>query len=251
MSEDPVILSLETAMLGGSVWLGRGRLQLTARRGDPLVSQSSSLLADIDHCLKEAGVSVADIDLFACASGPGSFTGLRIGIATLKALAATLERPCVGIPSLHAVAHSAGPSAATVALLPAGRGEVFAQLFSVSSVSGEEIVKPVDTPAHIPPEQLIEKYGALSEIRWAGSGAQLQRGIIENAALARGLEFANFSSDAENATHTRGWTIAEHPENLAANVAALALQSSREGITQRADQLHAIYVRPSDAELAK
>ncbi len=248
MSEDPLILSLETATLGGSVWLGRGRLQLAARRGDPLVSQSSSLLADIDHCLQVAGVSVAEIDLFACASGPGSFTGLRIGIATLKALAATLDRPCVGIPTLRAVAHSAGPSAATVALLPAGRGEVFAQLFSVSSVSREEIVKPVDTPAHIPPEQLIEKYGGLSEIRWVGSGAQLQRGIIENAALARDFEFADFSSHAGD---TRGWMIAEHPENLAANVAALALQSSREGITQRADQLHAIYVRPSDAELAK
>lgn len=242
---------METATLGGSIWVGRGRLQLATRRGDPLVSQSNSLLADISHCLEVAGVQLAEIDLFACAAGPGSFTGLRIGIATLKALAATLDRPCVGVPTLHALAHSAGPSAATVALLPAGRGEVFTQLFSVSSVSGEEIVEPIDTPAHIPPEKLIERYGGLSEIRWAGSGAQLQRETIKRAASARGFEFANISGGSTDADRTRGWTITDHPENLAGHVAALALQSSRGGVTQRADQLQAIYVRPSDAELAK
>jgi len=242
---------LETATLGGSVWVGRGRLQLAARRGDPLVSQSNSLLADINHCLEVAGVQLAEIDLFACAAGPGSFTGLRIGIATLKALAATLDRPCVGVPTLHAVAHSAGPSAGTVALLPAGRGEVFAQLFSVSSVAGKEVVNPIDTPAHIPPEKLIEKYGALSEIKWAGSGAQLPRGIIENAALARGFAFADFFIGSTNAPRARGWTIAEQPENLAGHVAALALEISNDGLTRRAELLQAIYVRPSDAELAK
>jgi tRNA threonylcarbamoyladenosine biosynthesis protein TsaB len=128
----PVILSLETATRGGSVWLGQGTVELATRIGDAEVSQSTSLLTDISESLLEAGVKLADVDLFACASGPGSFTGLRIGIATLKALAASLSRPCIGIPTLHAVAHAAGPSCATVVLLPAGRGEGFAQMFSVS-----------------------------------------------------------------------------------------------------------------------
>src|SRR5580765_4545993 len=100
----PVILSLETATMGGSVWLGYGTVKLATRIGDPNVSQSASLLKDINDSLDEAGVKLAEVDLFACASGPGSFTGLRIGIATLKALAASLSRPCVGIPTLQAVA---------------------------------------------------------------------------------------------------------------------------------------------------
>ena len=109
-SDDPLILSFETATLGGSVWLGRGALELATTIGDPAVSHSNSLLSDINHCLSDAGVSLEQVDLFACASGPGSFTGLRIGIATLKALAATLHRPCVGMPTLDAVAHAAGVS---------------------------------------------------------------------------------------------------------------------------------------------
>jgi tRNA threonylcarbamoyladenosine biosynthesis protein TsaB len=132
VSATPLILSLETATLGGSVFLGRGSVQLAARIGNPQVSQSSSLLQDISDSLEEANVPLQDVDLFACASGPGSFTGLRIGIATLKALAASLKRPCIGIPTLQAVAQAAGYSSATIAVLPAGRGEVFAQMFSVS-----------------------------------------------------------------------------------------------------------------------
>src|SRR4030081_2020973 len=118
--------------MGGSVFLGRGNVELATRTGDPRVSQSFSLLNDISDILRQASASLHEVDLFACASGPGSFTGLRIRLATVKALAASLNRPCVGIPTLQAVGHAAAPSSATVALLPAGRGEVFAQMFSVS-----------------------------------------------------------------------------------------------------------------------
>ena len=77
---------------------------------------------------------------------------LRIGLATIKALAETLDRPAAGIPTLEAVALSGGVSAATVALLPAGRGEVFTQLFSVT---GSDTVEPLDEAAHIPPTRLL------------------------------------------------------------------------------------------------
>jgi tRNA threonylcarbamoyladenosine biosynthesis protein TsaB len=250
MTQSPLILSLETATLGGSVWLGRGNVQLAARTGDAQISQSNSLLNDINLCLDEAGVLLDDVELFACASGPGSFTGLRIGIATLKALAATLERPCVGIPTLDAVALSAGPSAATVALLPAGRGEVFSQMFSVASVSAEVTVKPLDSPAHLSPRKMIERYGKLPKLRWAGSGAHLQREIIEAAALEQGVAFVNVSAQLE-ANATQVWQLAPIEDNLAAQIAALAGQAYSCGITQRPEELQAIYVRPSDAELNK
>lgn len=249
MTDAPLILSLETATLAGSVWVGCGKLPLATRNGDPNVSQSNSLLSDISDSLNDAGVALEEIDLFACAAGPGSFTGLRIGIATLKALAATLDHPCIGIPTLHAVAHSSGASSATVAVLPAGRGEVFAQMFSVTSVSGELSVKALDTAAHLSPEKLLNRYRSLPTLKWAGSGAHLQRAAIEAAASSRGIVLKEISADVSPTNDKQGWELSVNPENLAQHVAALAQQSYAAGRMQRAEELQAIYVRPSDAEL--
>src|ERR1041385_5875963 len=98
--------------------LSRGAELLATRLGDANISHSNTILADINACLTDAKIGIEEIELFACASGPGSFTGLRIGIATVKALAATLHRPCVGIPTLQAIALAGGPAKTSVALLP-------------------------------------------------------------------------------------------------------------------------------------
>ena len=236
----PLILSIETAALGGSVFLGRGDVELAAKIGRSDVSHSSSLLSDINDCLNNAGVSLSDIDLFACASGPGSFTGLRIGIATVKGLAATLDRPSLGIPTLRAIAHAAGPSSVTIALLPAGRGEVFAQMFSVSADS----IPEKDTAAHLSPPKLIERYGGLADVLWAGNGAHNVRDFLGEQAEQRGLRFDEVSSDVVD-----GWRLAPEVENLARHVASLALRDYDAGGVQSAQSLSAIYVRPSDPEL--
>lgn len=249
MSATPIILSLETATLGGSLFLGRGSVQLAIRNGDPHVSQSASLLSDINESLEEAGVSLRDVDLFACASGPGSFTGLRIGIATLKAFAASLKRPCVGIPTLQAVAHAAGPSDATVAVLPAGRGEVFAQMFSVSA---DGSVTELDAAAHLSPQRLVEKYAALRNVVWAGSGAHLQRDFLKSYAQQQGIGFVERSHEANVSPRLLGgntWNLTARESNLAKHVAALALDAFQAGTIQSPHFLSAIYVRPSDAEL--
>jgi tRNA threonylcarbamoyladenosine biosynthesis protein TsaB len=247
----PVILSLETATMSGSVWLGRGATQLATRIGDPNVSQSASLLNDISDILDDAALTLADVDLFACASGPGSFTGLRIGIATLKALAASLERPCIGIPTLHAVAHAAGPSPATVALLPAGRGEIFAQLLSVSQ---DGVIAELDPAAHLSPQRLVERYAAFKNLKWAGSGAHLQREFLKSYAHQQGICFSDdaIKPDFDPAAHPGGiWELAAQDSNLARHVATLALQLFQTGEIQSPHSLSAIYVRPSDAELNK
>jgi tRNA threonylcarbamoyladenosine biosynthesis protein TsaB len=242
-----IILSLDTATLGGSVWLGRGTSEFAARSGDPKVSQSASLLKDINDVLTEAKLTLADVELFACASGPGSFTGLRIGIATLKGLAASLERPCLGVPTLHAVAHAAGPSPATVALLPAGRGEVFAQLLSVSP---HGVVAELDTPAHLSPQKLLERYEAQVDLKWAGAGAHLQRDLLAAHAQAANIYFAEAVEHDAAIDGRRGvWLLAPLESNLAQHVAALALEHFQTGDLQSPQSLSAIYVRPSDAEL--
>jgi tRNA threonylcarbamoyladenosine biosynthesis protein TsaB len=243
----PVILSLETATMGGSVWLGFGTVELATRIGDPKVSQSATLLHDINDCLDEAGVKLAEVDLFACAAGPGSFTGLRIGIATLKALAASLGRPSVGVPTLPAVAHAGGASPATVSLLPAGRGELFAQMFAVSD---DGIVSELDAAAHLSPSNLIARYGGFRNLRWAGNGAQAQRELIESFAREQGIAFVeDLIRDEVPATEGDTWTLAAPETNLAKHVGAMALQLFQSNAIQSPHSLKAIYVRPSDAEL--
>jgi tRNA threonylcarbamoyladenosine biosynthesis protein TsaB len=227
MSAEPLILAVETATLAGSLAVTRGAEVIGSLEGDPAVSHSNTLLADVDKLLARTGVSLPDVDLFAVAAGPGSFTGLRIGIATIKALAVTLNRPCAAVPTLQAVALAGGPSKTTVALLPAGRGEVFAQSYSVSA----DAVMALDEPAHISPQKMIDKYGSLETALWCGEGAIVQRELIESSAAGR------------------QWQIAPRTDNLARYVAALALTNFQRDELIAPDALQAIYVRPSDAEL--
>jgi tRNA threonylcarbamoyladenosine biosynthesis protein TsaB len=236
MNEDALILSVDTATPGGGVCLLRGRQVLASSSGDAALSHSNTLLRDIDAILKNADFSLDEVDVFAAASGPGSFTGLRIGLATVKGLAATLERPCIGVPTLHAVARSAGPSPATVALLAAGRGELFAQLLSVSDTF--EITER-DAPAHLPPAAVIEKYGEIGQLLWAGPGAQTQLEFLRAAAKERNINFDEGAS---------GWRVAATPANLAVEIAMIAGEEEISD-TMMAEHLHALYVRPSDPEL--
>ena len=222
---NPLILSVETATLAGSVALSRGDAIVAALAGDSGISHSNTLLNEIDKLLREAQVDLSEIDLFAVATGPGSFTGLRIGIATVKGLAATLDRRCAGVPTLQAVALSAGASERSVALLPAGRGEVFAQLLSVT---GDGLVTELDQATHISPQKLLAKYGSLERVLWCGEGAIANKALLETRP---------------------GWQITPPGQNLATHVATLALARFRGDQLLHPDALQAIYVRPSDAEL--
>lgn len=240
-----LILSVETATLGGSVCVTRGESVLASVVGDPKVSHSNRLLREVSECLETARVSLSDIDLFVVVCGPGSFTGLRIGLATVKGFAATLGRPCVGIPTLHVLARSAGPSSATIALLPAGRGEVFAQSLSVSP---EGNVKEMDTPAHLAPLEVFERYGELQTLLWTGPGAQIHRDLIRDHAQKRGIEFRDPGVEVKEASE-KCWTLAPEVLNFGEQVAPLALEHWKRREPMTPAHLTALYVRPSDAEL--
>ncbi len=239
----PTILAVDTATLRGSVCLARGDSILISRIGDPAISHSNSLLRDINSCLDEAA-KLPQIDLFAAASGPGSFTGLRIGLATVKALSRTLDRPCIGIPTLHAVARAAGPSNATVAMMPAGRGEVFVQLLSVSA---DDSVIELDTAAHLPPRKVLDKYGSMKNLRWSGEGAHIHRLLLTEYAQEKGIEFNE--DGLATPSQESAWILSPREDNLSKHVAALALLQFEKGHLIQPDSLRAIYVRPSDAEL--
>jgi tRNA threonylcarbamoyladenosine biosynthesis protein TsaB len=243
---DPLILSVETATLSGSVAISRGTEILVSKGGDSRISHSNTLLADIDGLLSHNHSQLADIGLFAVAIGPGSFTGLRIGIATVKALAANLDRPCAGVPTLYAIARAGGVSESTVAVLPAGRGEVFAQMFSVSN---EAMINPLDEPVHISPQKLLERYGAVDNLIWCGEGAQIHRDLIKRRALELGRHFFDGRDNKLDDRAKRRWMLASPISNLAEQVANLANTRMQYNQLDTPITLRAIYVRPSDAEL--
>jgi tRNA threonylcarbamoyladenosine biosynthesis protein TsaB len=223
--------------------LGGGRV-LSASTSELREGGSAGLLADVDRVLASASVGLKDVELFAAAVGPGSFTGLRSGLATVKGLALTLCKPAVGVPTLHAIAYGARPARRVVALIPAGRGEVFAQLLGVSA---EGVVTELEDPTHLPPAHLCERVARLGGgVKWVGGGANKFRELIEQAAQAAGIEFTE--SQAGDAWEG-AWALVPAAEALAETVALLARERVKGGGVWDAGALGAIYVRPSDAEL--
>ncbi|MDQ3816596.1 MAG: tRNA (adenosine(37)-N6)-threonylcarbamoyltransferase complex dimerization subunit type 1 TsaB [Acidobacteriota bacterium] len=192
-----------------------------------------------------AGVTLGDVDAFAVALGPGSFTGLRIGLATVKSFAQTLRRPCVGVETLHALALGAGESDATVALLPAGRGEVFAQRFEVK---GEDLVAPLEPPTHISPVSLLDKVAGVRKLKWVGEGATIYFEEVKARAEAEGIKFETTEGGVA-ASRENCWTLVKDNGVLAASVGRLALARAPFDDTYTPQNLRAIYVRPSDAEI--
>jgi tRNA threonylcarbamoyladenosine biosynthesis protein TsaB len=239
----PLILAIDTATRAGSVALAQGSDLLSLQTGDRETSHSVDLIATVAAALESIGAKLNEVDLFAAASGPGSFTGLRIGLASIKSFAVSVGGRCVGVPTLAAIAHASGASAHTVALLPAGRGEVFAQLFSVDA----DGVKSLDHPAHLSPAAALEKYRSIDILIWAGEGAHSNARAIAERAGTAGLLWTEPGSQSDS--EAKGWRLAPRCDELAGSVAALAHDEYCAGRTTSPDELHAIYVRPSDAEI--
>ena len=237
--EEPLILAIETATRAGSVALSRGKETLCSASGDASASHSTDLIQTVEGILASGGAKLSDVELFAAALGPGSFTGLRIGLATIKSFAVCTGRSCAGVSTLAAIAHAAGASEHTVSLLPAGRGELFAQMFSVADAQ----VRELDTAAHLSPNAILEKYGGSSELVWAGEGAHQHAETLRAWAETRNVEFDDSSPGRTT------WRLAPRTDRLAISVAALALNAYRIGNTVEPNELRAVYVRASDAEL--
>lgn len=124
-----IVLSIDTTTRAGSAAVLRDGDMLREVSGNPDLSHGERLPADLIRLLEGAGVAVADVDLFAVAAGPGSFTGLRVGIATIQGLAMATGRPVAPISVLEALAHAAGPALAA-AWMDAQRGQVFGALYA-------------------------------------------------------------------------------------------------------------------------
>lgn len=127
-----IVLAIESAVAGGSVALFRGRECLDGMVGTSGQSRAEDLLSNIDELLKRSDIDKNSITKIIVTAGPGSFTGIRIGIATALGLAAALGIEVKQVSTLAAIAMASGVSGQVLAGLPVGRGTVCIQNFSVS-----------------------------------------------------------------------------------------------------------------------
>ncbi len=125
-----MILSLESSAKSASVALTKdGRVIASAFQCTAL-THSRTLMPMVDAMLKNAEIAIEEIDAFAVAAGPGSFTGLRIGIAALKGLAWATDKPCFGVSTLEAMAYNMIQNdALLICAMDARRGQIYNALF--------------------------------------------------------------------------------------------------------------------------
>lgn len=133
---DQILLAIDTA---------GPRLQLALQRDDAVDTlvepmahgQAERIFPAIDELLARAGITYADLTRLAVTTGPGSFTGLRIGLAAARGLGLALNIPVVGVPTLFAISLGA-PAGAFTVCLDARRGEAYVQSFSAPGVATDE-----------------------------------------------------------------------------------------------------------------
>ncbi|NOY91424.1 MAG: tRNA (adenosine(37)-N6)-threonylcarbamoyltransferase complex dimerization subunit type 1 TsaB, partial [Deltaproteobacteria bacterium] len=124
-----LILAFDTSSPHASASLSRAGRELCSARGQGRAKHGDTLLPLVRQVLREADVRATELELLVVGTGPGSFTGLRVGLALAKGLALGLGCPLVGVPSPVALARAAAPAGGLVATVTrAYRGEVYASL---------------------------------------------------------------------------------------------------------------------------
>jgi len=218
-----LILALDTTTSAGSCALvGDGRVvrEEASDRGRP---QAARLPGELAALIERTGVALAAVDAFAVGIGPGSFTGLRVGIATMQGLAMATGKPLFGISALDALARVvAAPRVAT--WVDAWRGEVYAALYE----NGREVEPPTVEPPQAVLGRLIDRPPV-----FAGDGAEIYQSIIRATLGDR--------------------TRLHDPivPLLAGAMGTLATEAWEAGRRPTPDAIRPLYVRRPDAELAR
>lgn len=225
------ILALDTSTRGGSAAIAHDGSVVASIEGDPTRTHGERLPTDLIGLAGAAGVALSDIDCYAVAVGPGSFTGLRVGIATVQALALVRQRPVVPLSTLAIVARiaadadSPGDTASRriIAWLDGQRREIFGGLY------GADGRTPLDEPCVGPAASLLDNWAPLlanHPVTVMGDGIAATRDLLD----------ARFGARA---------TLEEAPLLLAPAMIRLAVEGADQAVKPHAIQ--PLYVRRPDA----
>jgi tRNA threonylcarbamoyladenosine biosynthesis protein TsaB len=217
------VLAVDTSSDRGSVAISQDREVIGEVRLASSVQYSERLFRSIEFLFQHVPFQLSDIDLFAAARGPGSFTGLRVGLAAMTAFVAAHGKPAAGVSTLEALAWKPGlQDVPIVPMIDARRGDIYAALYRRQATGGADdtlveerapvVLKPAQWLASLPRQPLI----------FCGDGAYRYRVLIEQ---------------------TPGWRIHAMDLYLASTIAELA--AMRGG-----GPLAPLYLRKTDAEIA-
>ena len=216
------VLAVDTSTMAGGVALLEGERVIGESLLDVRTTHSERLMMAVDRSLADAGWGPSSLDGLAVAIGPGSFTGLRIGVAAVKGLALALDRPIAGVPTLDAMAAGLPWASQPVcAILDARRDEVYAALYRWDGVS---MRREWD-------------YVALSPAALAARLSEPVIGVGDGAARV-----------------SSPWLSLARPIRrgpAAAQVGWLASERLRRGDVVGAAEIVPLYLRPSEAELKR
>jgi len=221
------ILALDTASANGSVALLDGTHLVAESLLNIRATHSERLLDQVEQVLQASGLKLTELDLLAVVRGPGSFTGLRIGLATAKGLGQAAGLPVVGVSSLQLLAMNLPlVSLPVCAFLDARKKEVYTALYRWEQ----------DRPISLGEEQVMSPRRALEqlegEVVLVGDAVEPYRPLI-----------------AEVLGDRAHLPAACHHQPRAAAAAVLAEAQYRSGGDFEAARLAPVYIRPSDAEL--
>lgn len=191
-------------------------------------THSQKIMPMIDALMSDLELKPADIDVFAAANGPGSFTGLRIGVATVKALAHAVNKPVVGISTLASLAYNLPfCEHIIVPIMDARRNHVY----TASYIWDEDGFKELSPDEVISIDECIDSCGEFLDTVFVGDGVPVYKEYIEER-LGERAHFAPASALMQRAS----------------SIAMLAKEKADKGEVQKYNELEPFYLRKSQAE---
>src|SRR5699024_8018504 len=191
------------------------------------MSHSENLVPMIQEVLDSLYLKIKDIDLYGVALGPGSFTGLRIGVATIKTFAHLFEKPVVGVSTLEALAFNLPYNKIIVPMIDARRNRVYTGIYTWDNGKIQEI----EAPDLLEINDLINKLKEYDEVVVNGNGSTLHKEVIQNN-LKNKVKFSTIGQNSCKAT----------------SICELAKIKYEEGKVDDYFTLAPDYLRPSQAE---
>lgn len=227
-----IVLSIDTCDWRGSVAVLEEEAVVGVLAHETKEEYSSWLLPAVGRVLRETGLRMGEVGGYAVAAGPGSFTGVRVGLTSVKAWAEVYGKPVAAVSRLEALASEASRTSKYVAaFVDAQRGQVFGAVYrqdgsALAKISEEMVIAPARFV-----ETAVELANA-EKITWASPDAHLLTG-----------------EDAWREREKRGESIERISATLAGTLGRIGLRLLKEGKTTDALGLDANYVRRSDAEI--